>query len=213
MWHAGLGRSVNYEVQEVSEDPELQVGQVIAIMNGYVVEDSGTPEVMEQAQQAVATNPGDPLSAIFQHVKRQMRFVQDEHLTGPVAPFYKDRFVEGLVRPVDVAVHPDLRFGDCDDHAMYTAALLRACQIPCSFVTVAADERDPSQFTHVYVAAYPQSGERVAMDTSHGKSAGWEHPGAYRIEEWPVEDGSRAWMVLALVAGAGWMLYRKWGRG
>ena len=64
MWHAGLGRSVNYEVQAVSEDPDLQVGQVIAIMNGYVVEDSRTPEVMEQAQQAVATNPGDPLKAV-----------------------------------------------------------------------------------------------------------------------------------------------------
>lgn len=211
-WHPGLGRMVNAEVQEVSSDPDEQVAQVIGKMNQYAVEDAKTEEIRDQARAAMNAVPGDPCRAVFEHVKGQLRFVGDEQLTAPAAPFYKGSFVEGLIRPIDMASQPDLRYGDCDDFAMYTAALLRALEIPCAFVTIAADQRDPSQFTHVYVAAYPAEGQRVAMDTSHGGYAGWEHEGAFRIKEWPVEDGTRAWMTMALVAGIGWVLWRKWGK-
>jgi hypothetical protein len=92
---------------------------------------------------------------------------------------------------------------------MYVAALLAAAGIPCAFVTVAADPLDPAHFTHVYVAAYPAPGVRVAMDASHGDYAGWECPNRYgRRVEWPLGESSQGEYVtlgiMLLIAGAVW---------
>ncbi|MES2124071.1 MAG: hypothetical protein V4503_05225, partial [Gemmatimonadota bacterium] len=55
--------------------------------------------------------------------------------------------------------------------------------IPCKFCTVAASEIAPDQYSHVYTVAYP-NGERVPMDTSHGKYFGWQAPNWFRRQEW-----------------------------
>jgi len=84
-----------------------------------------------------------------------------------------------LALPVPVAQ------GDCDDYSMLAASMLLAEGIPCAFVTVAADSRDPSQFSHVYVVSR-RGGARIPIDASHGPSVGWETPEFYRRSEWPV---------------------------
>lgn len=208
--HPSLGL-VNYEVAEVPDDSDGQVQRVVELMTRYAEEDSGTPAIQAQAQQAVQANPSDPLQGVFDLVRGQMRFIKDEITTDAFGHLSTWKpFVEALIRPVDVASEERFRFGDCDDFSMYTACLLTNLGIPCSFVTIAADQSDPSRFSHVYVAAYP-NGERVAMDTSHGQYPGWEAPGAFRVVEWPVGRDRQLgqWAVIGAAVLAWWWAWNK----
>lgn len=188
------------------DDPDQQVVDTIDLMRRYVQEDYATREVREEA--ALAAPYGtDPLDGVFHHVKRMIRFQPDE-LTSNLAEGLSGDIpvVEVLIRPRDMVTFPlDTggmgRVGDCDDYSMFTAALLKAHGIPCSFATVAADPRMPGQYSHVYVVAYPKDGSRVPLDTSHGAAPGWEVvDNVTRREEWPIDAGLGKWLAMALVA-------------
>jgi len=193
----------------VPEDPDGQVAGTIDLMRRYVQEDSHSPEIQRDAQEAVGSlDPShipqqEIVSRVFGYVKSRVTFVGDELLaagtgleeTGPPV-------VEVLIRPKDMAVMCDQgtcqRMGDCDDFSMYAAALLTSLGVKTAFVTVAADRAQPNMFSHVYLAAYTNEGERIPLDTSHGPRPGWETPQSTRIKEWPIGgmgDG------LALAAG------------
>ena len=217
IYHPGLGRVVNYQVEFVEDDPDVQVAQVVEIMCRYTEADTNEPAVVRQAAQALELGNGDSLAGVWELVRRQMRFVRDEQLAAPLQPFYKDQFVETFIRPVDIAAMcddpqlPCRRLGDCDDFVMYAAALLHTLGVPCKFVTIAADARDPQQYTHVYLAAYQPDGSRVPFDASHGDYVGWEHQGAYRLKEWPIgtERIVRKWALIGAIVAGGWVAYRK----
>jgi hypothetical protein len=90
---------------------------------------------------------------------------------------------------------------------MYGAAHLMARGVPCSFVTVAADDSDPSMYSHVYLAAYP-NGQRVPIDLSHGHYPGWETVNRFgKRKEWPIGSGFN-FLGLGLLAAGGYLLYR-----
>lgn len=188
------------------EDPDGQVAAVIGMMRQYVIEDYRAPEVAEEARRALALDPY-PVKAVFWHVKRSLSFVRDEVQAAPMQPNHAYPIVEVLVRPVDMASMCSnggcRRLGDCDDYAMYAAALLMNLGINVSFVTLAADSADPNRYSHVYLAAYP-GGERVALDVSHGDYPGWEAPNYYgKRTEWPVRNALPALLaVVGLYAAA-----------
>jgi hypothetical protein len=73
---------------------------------------------------------------------------------------------------------------DCDETALYAATLLLANGVPCQFVTVSTDPKDPMLFTHVYIQAIRKDGTKVPMDF-YGAELGWE-PHWIRRKEWPV---------------------------
>lgn len=215
--HPNLGL-VQYEVAEVSDDPQIQVRQVIGMMQGYVLADAQTPEVMADAQEALAAEFGPNASpnassltdrqkaeAVFNYVRSRVGYQPDADIAAPLQPLYKDAFVEVLVRPLDMATMCNRgecgRVGDCDDFAMYGAALLRSLGVQSSFVTIAADPRDPSRFSHVYLAAYTSDGERIPLDVSHGPYPGWETTNVVgEKREWPVEGGREiGWLLLSLL--------------
>lgn len=72
---------------------------------------------------------------------------------------------------------------DCDELAMYGAALLLAMGVPCQFVTVSTDPKDPTRFTHIYVQAIREDGTKV-LDF-YGPEPGWE-PHYIRRKEWEI---------------------------
>lgn len=196
---------LRYETTVVSEDPDEQAAEVIGLMRGYVEADYRAPAVARQAREAMARG-GDPVEAVFHHVKGQLSFVRDEVTALPIQPYHSQPIVEVLVRPLDMAALCEgggcRRSGDCDDYAMYTAALLLNLGVPVSFVTLAADAADPTRYSHVYLAAYPdgQGGRRIPVDVSHGPYVGWEAPDRYgKKQEWPVGSGS----LLPWLAGGG----------
>ena len=215
--HPALG-IVRYETVEVSEDPQEQVEQVISMMRRHAVEDSRSPVLRADLQQALGyPRPGsmtdeDAAAAIFHHVKSRVTFAQDEKTAAQIQGLTDIPIAEAFIRPVDMAGMCNQgecsRVGDCDDYAMYAASLLLAAGIPCAYVTVAADPVDPSRFSHVYVAAYPGSG-RMPLDTSHGQYPGWETGTVFARREWPLDGGTVCRLFPWLLAGvAGWLVIR-----
>lgn len=207
--HPAFG-NVNVEETLLPDDPDGQVAATIAMMRRYAVEDSASPAVIADAQEAVGGS-GDGLTQrrkaalVFHYVRNRLSFVEDTALSAPTGLERPGDppIVEVLVRPRDMSVmgkgSGQRRLGDCDDYSMYVASLLLALGVRSSFVTVAADGREPRRFSHVYVAAYPD-GERLAIDASHGSYPGWETSNVYRVQEWPVEDGSGMLLLAAAAA-------------
>jgi hypothetical protein len=216
--HPELGTCA-YKLTEVSGDPDTQVSQVIGYMKDYALEDSQCSSIKGDCRQASFT--GDPIYDTWNWIARRggyrgMQFQRDEITAAPVDLDRWNPVVEALIRPADQAQLQN-PIGDCDDFAMYGAAHLLSNDVPCSFVTIAAEASAPRMFSHVYLAAYPKRGQyaglRVPLDLSHGYFPGWEHSEVFRIEEWPI----RTWMSspVAWVAGGvgAYLLYRALSKG
>jgi hypothetical protein len=235
--HGVLG-AVRVRVRELGEDPDGQVAGTVGVMRERVQEDVRNPQFQAWARGICGSGDGgtgDDLLIVdnaYTHVKGVIRFERDEVNAarisgGGVDP---DDVVEVIIRPVDMMeyVKDGKSVGDCDDFSMYLAALLEACGVPCSFVTVAADREAPYQFSHVYVAAYPMvdggtgggSGERVRipLDASHGDGPGWEAEQVVTVrrkKEWKVSGciGSLLEVAgVAVVVGALWWMTREASR-
>lgn len=218
--HPSLG-VVRYQLTEISDDPDEQVAQTIALMRQYASEDSQSPILKSDAATAAQ---GDPIEDTWRYLSRkegirQMQFVRDEETGQPWGDIGRwSPIVETLIRPVDqvVLTRPQ---GDCDDFAMYGAAHLLARGVPCAFVTVAADDSDPSIYSHVYLVAYPKSGihagRRVPLDLSHGWFPGWETGNRFgKRREWPVSTSPAIGpcMIAVGVLAGGLILYMLCGR-
>ena len=92
---------------------------------------------------------------------------------------FRGENAETLQSPV---VTLQLRAGDCDDHSVLMAALLRSLGYRTMFKTVATQRIAPRQFSHVYVVVQEKrTGRWVGLDsTVPGSFAGWEPPMIYR---------------------------------
>lgn len=194
-FHSGYNGVLNYRVDVLPEDADGQVEATIALMCGYVLEDQGNPLILDAVRQsgALATaNPMEKIECVYRWVQSHMSFVPDENTAAMFGADVGQRdgqVVEVLVRPID---HVDIykrngrSSGDCDDYSMLVAAMLLASGVECAFVTVAADARDITAYSHVYVAA-DVNGVRVPVDASHGKAVGWECANMYgKRADWPV---------------------------
>jgi len=203
--HPVLG-AVNVRADIVPDGGDEQTAAVIRLMTEYAVQDSRSAAVRDAVREAQIAYPGlSPEEQIFYYVRGRVRFVEDEVTALPIQTWYQEPIVEALIRPVDLLAQRPVAQGDCDDFSMLVAAMLLAQEIPCSYVTVAADPRDPRQFSHVYVASY-RDGKRFSVDASHGEYPGWEAESPYRRTEWPVADEemvrNRA-LALAIALAAG----------
>jgi transglutaminase-like putative cysteine protease len=195
-YHPDFGGDVHYAAVPLSSDPDKQVAETINLMRANVRADSYSEPVLRAAQQ-MDTGAGDPLSDAFYWTAGRVRFQQDEQTAAPLRRLFDDDVVEVLIRPRDLA-NMARPVEDCDGFAQMLPALLRSRGIPCSFVTIAADAREPNRYSHVYAACYP-NGRRVALDASHGPYPGWEAPNMYgKKKEWPIDGPD--WEGLAWVA-------------
>jgi hypothetical protein len=210
IYHPMLGERVNYTIQPVPEGGDGQTEAVIELMRKYTIEDSSSPEIQRDAQQALSECPEcSAVEAVFYFVKKRLEFVRDEDTVQPFSGSIQPGdgvLVEALVRPRDMSVLSGRKMGDCDDFSMYTASLLLALGIPVSFVTVAASP-DSDDFSHVYVAAYP-NGVRVPLDTSHGQYPGWETKSSHRVKEWEIGGIHTMLSLFVILALGAWLVCR-----
>lgn len=209
--HATLGPG-RFHAVELSNVPDDQVARTLRIMSQRASADAVSPEFRQHAAEVFeGVAPFSVLPHAFDHTKRSILFQRDENIGLGFDGGSPDDLVEVIIRPVDMAryIEQGIATGDCDDFAMYLAALLMTQGIPCKFCTVAASELAPDQYSHVYVVAYP-NGERVPMDASHGEYPGWEVPNKYgKLKEWSA-DGSPSLLSLAALAGLGWLGWKAW---
>jgi hypothetical protein len=211
-YHPELGELMHWEAFPLSSDPDTQVEQTIRKMRRHVIEDARSVPVRRAAGQIQASGTGDPLSDTFWWVKERVGFRQDEDLAQPVRPYLDGDAVEVLIRPRDLA-NMRTPMEDCDGFSSLAPSLLLAQGVPCSFVTVAADKREPGRFSHVYIRCTdPKTGERVALDTSHGEYPGWECTESgqvTRMKEWPITgpDWCELVGIAVVLFAAAWL----WG--
>lgn len=123
------------------------------------------------------------VEACYAFVHRFMTFRED-HVSF-AAKFGQDGSnVEFLQAPSWLLAQTE-PMGDCDCYCMLLATLLTIKGVPCSFAVISQPD-SPDSFSHVYVVAYPDYLNRVALDASHGQYVGWEYPNTVRYYEVPV---------------------------
>ena len=188
-YHPDFGREVNYSFTALPESADGQVRSTIHRIIRYIRIDACSPFIQDEARKMLSLGGGDPNLGVWNLLKPSMTFKNDEKIAAdlPVNDSRKEDTIEVLIRPIDqwTLIHlKGLGIGDCDCYHMYAGCLLYSLGIPCSLVTVAADNERPQEFSHVYLASY-WNGKRQALDISHGQHPGWEAPST-RMKEWPI---------------------------
>jgi hypothetical protein len=202
-YHPDFGVKVAYTFDRMPDDPDQQVVQAVAKAICFIRQDAQSEPIQRDAARAMQC--GDPITGVWKIIKPSMKFKQDADIAKDldVDDPRKDDIVEVFIRPADQSMLIALRgvgVEDCDGFTMYGACLLTALGIPCSLVTVAADRDRPREYSHIYVAAYPNgpgTAPRIALDFSHGEYVGWECPST-RKREWPVYETPLEKATLAL---------------
>jgi len=158
------------------------IHKTILHMQSLVIgpEGVGNPQVRVKALEAVrgSVKNIDEIDSVLAWVKHNIEF--------------RGENAETLQSPV---VTLQLGAGDCDDHSILIAALLRSVGYNVQFKTVAAARAAPDQFSHVYVVAQDKrTGQWKGLDSTVPHSfAGWEPPVIYRSKTYShprLGDGS-----------------------
>jgi hypothetical protein len=174
----GYARPVRVLRNEHRGTDHQRTAQTVERMRAHIALAIGHPTVVDAAQRATAglsadASPRDLVEAVFAWIRRNVTFrndpPEDELLIDP-------RVLLELPRA--------RRVGDCDDFSMLGAAILGTLGFASRIVTIKADQRDPSRWSHVYLEVFLPGGERVAFDSSHGLEAGWEAPHNYGLARW-----------------------------
>lgn len=174
--------------QAAIPDGDAGTAVTVGMMANIIRASAAHPVVRQETLRALAGLPHGAdrrqrAQALFWHLKRRIRFVDDHALVQ--AALGEGVYTEGLIAPERLLTMPEPR-GDCDDYSMALAAMLAAAGVPVELVTIAADGARPAEFSHVYVQAVLEDGSRFPLDASHGPAPGWESPRWWRRHVWPI---------------------------
>lgn len=161
-------------------DGDPGIARTVQFMNGLTrgAEGANHPMVRQKAVEVVrgldSRNKQGQIGAILDWVKKNIDF--------------RGEYKELLQTPV---VTLQISAGDCDDHSMLIASLLKTLGFSARFNTVAADSEDPDQFTHVFCEVLdPTTQQWTALDSTVKDSyPGWRPPNVYRQKSWPQLNG------------------------
>lgn len=206
-YHPDFGSAVNYSIRALPGNADGQVRSTIGDMVRFIRQDACSPAIQEEAQTMLVLGNGDPNKSVYNLLKPSIKFKRDEQIADEleVDDDRKRDTIEVLIRPLDqlwLKKYRGVGVGDCDCFHMYAACLLTALGVPCSLVTISADQERPWEFSHVYLASY-WNGVRMPLDISHGEFPGWEAPNLGRIKEWPCDltMGERLFDGLVIIGG------------
>jgi hypothetical protein len=129
--------------------------------------------------------------SIYWWVKRHVKFSEDERTLSTLFGLHDMEDGKELLLSPSFLLQMPYPTGDCDDFSTLIATLLVAAGVPhVFFCTIAADGREPNNFTHVYVKVQLNDGSMVPLDASHGKYPGWEHKEQYSSANWAVTSNA-----------------------
>ena len=166
-------------------DLETATAQTVEKMCEYI--DAGTrdPVVRDWAERAVncygrgLADSAARAWAVFWLVKHAVEYAHDEPRLSRIG---EPGALDLLIAPA-VLVRMRKPKEDCDGFTMLLCALLRILLVECYIVTVAADPKDPSRWSHVFALAKLDDGTLMPLDCSHGAFPGWMVP-AEHIFRW-----------------------------
>lgn len=165
---------VRYQPEELPDDGDAATQRTIERMGEFASADARDSRIRSIAQELRRECRGSRAciaEATHGFVRGRVRFRRDSDIASHL-PGVDAAGAEVLIRPVDLLAMPQ-PMGDCDDFSMLASSILQSAGVPHSFVTVAADRRDPSRYSHVYLAADTERG-RMPVDASHGRRPDWE---------------------------------------
>lgn len=113
---------------------------------------------------------------IFWFVKSHLTFETDEAILQSQFNLSEEEANDReLIISPEMLLSMSHPMGDCDCYSTLTASLVVCAKMPCAYVVIAVDEKEPFRWSHVFCKAYLQDeGQWLTMDTSHGMYPGWE---------------------------------------
>lgn len=161
---------------------DVETAQTITYMDELSAGDAADPAVIAAVHEALddagLTMTADPLAiaqAVFWWLKRNVRY---EHVPGTNA-----LVDQTLIAPTALLAMPE-RMSDCPQFSMLAAAMFRYLCIPCYFVTIAAEEFAPDEYSHVYNTVEVAPGKFLPFDSSNGPAPGAEYSKPYKRRVW-----------------------------
>lgn len=146
--------------------------QTIRVMRQLVDEALRDPRFIRFATDLIRNVPAwddyAEARAIWEWFRTHIRFTKD--------PVNKEK----LYPPTELL---EIGAGDCDDISMALAAALMAVGYPARFVTVAANNQAPDEFSHVYVEGQV-NGQWIPMDAARFDSEFGLEPPVYTRKRW-----------------------------
>lgn len=162
-------------------DNARSTSDTLAIMRDVVAEHTWSPYVARAVTGAIFTlQPWElrdecrVIRAVWYWVKGRVTFVDDESVVSELFGIPLEQVQQELLITPDRLLTMQRPRGDCDDFSMLTASMLGALGIPSEIVAIKADTWRPDHYSHVFVRAVLENGQRYSMDVSHGAYPGWE---------------------------------------
>lgn len=166
---------------------DKSVADTIALMGSHANAAASSSQVQQALRSAGANEKGlsedQIIKRVFSFIKGTVQFVEDE---SQLALMFRHPESKELLITPPVLLEMQSPMGDCDDFSMLACSMLMAKGIKCDFVTIAANQAQPTEFSHVYCMVRTRDGRVVPFDASHGREAGWETDRIFRKQVWPV---------------------------
>lgn len=153
-------------IDDAAKDPAINV-QAIQILRAYNVANFGVE---------------DRTRAFYDWISQPANFL---YVPDPVGPFGPKE----TLRPARTLFQ--VRGGDCDDYTALMASLLCTVGIPVRAVTIAADRRAPTEFSHIYPEAQVGPNAWLPLDAARpGAQYGVPPPFYFRKRVWSLMDST-----------------------
>ena len=146
------------------------------------VEDPQVQAAADYAWRRFGAGSADPAMkcwGVFWWVKHCVKFRLDEATLFRIGETNQQDF---LTAP-DVLLRMKDPAEDCDGFTMLGGSMLMALGVPVVIATVAANESEPTRWSHVFLCAMLPGGRVLPLDLSHGPGPGWMVP-PERIFRW-----------------------------
>jgi hypothetical protein len=169
----------------------MATAQTISQMIQLALQCKDLPQFRQLGRDAIVDNDGnvrDILSWTQAMTQGYLSFQTDDRIL-PSLPLPQDAQI--LLTPDLVLANPGIK-GACATYSTLAATILLATNLPIDiyFTTLAADEEDPSEFSHVYLTIVDVDNNRIPLDCSHGTRVGWEYPKWFRKHNWLLFKGT-----------------------
>jgi len=178
-----FGRAVKIaEFDRPMASDDTETAQTVSYMDALAAEDANSPAVEAAAAAALeeaGLNGDSPAyekaCAVYWWLQRTIRYVPT-----PGTSVFVD---QTLITPCAMLAMEE-PIGDCPQFSMLAAAIFRVLGMDCLYVTIAADEQFPDQWSHVYntVEVYP--GQYLPFDSSNGPEPGAEYSRPFKRKVW-----------------------------
>jgi hypothetical protein len=192
-----FGRAVRIaEFDRPMRSDDEETAQTVQYMDELAAADSKDPAVIAAAYEALELAGLDDDSpdfakacAVYWWLKDTIRYVPTPG-TSPLVD-------QTLIAPTAVLAMPE-PIGDCPQFSMLACAMLRVLSIKSLFVTIAAEQLAPDQWSHIYNTVEVAPGKWMPFDSSNGPEPGAEYARPFKRKVWPSiaehTKGNRAMM-------------------